>query len=388
MQLAYCFGLKHQAGARHLHRVVGFLIRAIAGGAAASIPLSQWFLLVMAFGSLFMAAGKRYAELQLAERTGAKIRKSLESYTSTYLRFVWTLSATAVVVCYGLWAFERDDGQGSAGSRCRWFRSPSRSCGTRSTSTAAWPASPRTSRCSDRVLQLLCLGLDRNRRCRGPPRLTRSPDVARLAGLAGPPVGRPFRLRHDRSGSASGWACRGDAVLFGWGAWQRRWIADDGLIVLRTVRNLLAGNGPVFNAGERVEANTSTVWTYLIYFGRLARLAGAAGVRGAGAGSGASVAGVALLMLGTGRLYAPSLRGRPRCLLPAGALVYIAIPPARDFATSGLENGLVLAYLGLLWWMMVCWSQACARSRAAAARRDARTRGPRRSSPPWPSSPG
>ena len=83
-------------------------IRAIAGGAAANIPLSQWFLLVMAFGSLFMAAGKRYAELQLAERTGAKIRKSLESYTSTYLRFVWTMSATAVVVCYGLWAFERD----------------------------------------------------------------------------------------------------------------------------------------------------------------------------------------------------------------------------------------------------------------------------------------
>ena len=51
------------------------------------------------------------------------------------------------------------------------------------------------------------------------------------------------------------------AVLFGWGSWQRRWIADDGLIVLRTVRNLLAGTGPVFNQGERVEANTSTAWT-------------------------------------------------------------------------------------------------------------------------------
>ncbi|PRC51555.1 hypothetical protein C6A85_63485, partial [Mycobacterium sp. ITM-2017-0098] len=44
--------------------------------------------------------------------------------------------------------------------------------------------------------------------------------------------------------------------------------------------------------------------------------------------------------------------------LPAGALVYIAVPPARDFATSGLENGLVLAYLGLLWWMMVVWGQS------------------------------
>ncbi|REQ53976.1 hypothetical protein DSJ35_17125, partial [Mycobacterium tuberculosis] len=147
------------------------------------------------------------------------------------------------------------------------------------------------------------------------------------------------------------------AVLFGWGSWQRRWIADDGLIVLRTVRNLLAGNGPVFNQGERVEANTSTAWTYLLYVGgwvggpmRLEYVALALAMV-------LSLLGMVLLMLGTGRLYAPSLRGRRAIMLPAGALVYIAVPPARDFATSGLESGLVLAYLGLLWWMMVCWSQ-------------------------------
>lgn len=113
MQLAYCFGLKHQAVLDISIVSSAYLLRAIAGGVAADIPLSQWFLLVMAFGSLFMVAGKRYAELQLAERTGAKIRKSLESYTSTYLRFVWTLSATAMVVCYSLFAFERDHGSGS-----------------------------------------------------------------------------------------------------------------------------------------------------------------------------------------------------------------------------------------------------------------------------------
>ena len=147
-------------------------------------------------------------------------------------------------------------------------------------------------------------------------------------------------------------------ALFGWGAWERRWIADDGLIVLRTVRNLLAGNGPVFNAGERVEANTSTIWTYLItlggWIGGPVRLEYVALVFALVL----SVAGMALAMLGAGRLYAPGLRGRRALLLPAGALVYIAVPPARDFATSGLENGLVMAYLGLLWWMMVCWSQA------------------------------
>lgn len=147
------------------------------------------------------------------------------------------------------------------------------------------------------------------------------------------------------------------AALFAWGAWQRRWIADDGLIVLRTVRNLLAGNGPVFNEGERVEANTSTAWTYLMYVGswvggpmRMEYVALALALA-------LSVLGVALLMLGAGRLYAPSLRGRRAIMLPAGALVYVALPPARDFATSGLESGLTLAYLGLLWWMMVCWSQ-------------------------------
>ena len=148
------------------------------------------------------------------------------------------------------------------------------------------------------------------------------------------------------------------AALFGWGAWERRWIADDGLIVLRTVRNLLAGNGPVFNAGERVEANTSTVWTYLVYLGALVggpvRMEYVALVLALVL----SVLGVVFAMLGAARLYAPSLRGRRALMLPAGALVYIAVPPARDFATSGLENGLVLAYLGLLWWMMVCWSQA------------------------------
>ena len=115
MQMVYCFGLKHQAVLDICIVSSAYLIRAIAGGAAAGIPLSQWFLLVMTFGSLFMVAGKRYAELQLAERTGAKIRKSLESYTPSYLRFVWTLSATAMVLCYGLWAFERD------GANASWY---------------------------------------------------------------------------------------------------------------------------------------------------------------------------------------------------------------------------------------------------------------------------
>ncbi|MGW6377392.1 flagellar motor control protein ZomB [Rhodococcus sp. NPDC055112] len=145
------------------------------------------------------------------------------------------------------------------------------------------------------------------------------------------------------------------AALFVWGGWERRWIADDGLIVLRTVRNLLAGNGPVFNAGERVETNTSTIWTYLVYaFSWLteARLEyvvlGIALVLSGGA--------IVLGMLGTGALWRGLGRGAGTLLLPAGTLAYIAVPPARDYATSGLESCLVIFWIALLWLLLVRWT--------------------------------
>ncbi|SFN16737.1 decaprenyl-phosphate phosphoribosyltransferase [Pseudonocardia ammonioxydans] len=106
VQLSYCLWLKHQPVLDICIVASGFLMRAIAGGVATEIPLSQWFLLVTGFGSLFMVAGKRYAEMRLAEETGAKIRKSLESYSASYLRYIWSLSATVMIMTYGLWAFE------------------------------------------------------------------------------------------------------------------------------------------------------------------------------------------------------------------------------------------------------------------------------------------
>jgi decaprenyl-phosphate phosphoribosyltransferase len=105
VQLGYCFGLKHQPVIDMCIVSSGFLLRTVAGGAAAKLYISPWFLLVTAFGALFMVAGKRYAEIILAEKTGAKIRKSLESYSASYLRFVWALSAAVVIMTYSQWAY-------------------------------------------------------------------------------------------------------------------------------------------------------------------------------------------------------------------------------------------------------------------------------------------
>ncbi|GAA1482330.1 hypothetical protein GCM10009624_27700 [Gordonia sinesedis] len=149
-------------------------------------------------------------------------------------------------------------------------------------------------------------------------------------------------------------------TFFAIGVWQRRWIADDGLIVLRTLRNLFAGNGPVFNAGERVEANTSTAWTYVLWFwawvtdGQLEYVALWVALV-------LSVSAIPIAMFGTARLLSTRLGGLTgdgyTLLLPLGSVIYIALPPARDFATSGLENGLCIFWAAVLWCLLIAWSR-------------------------------
>lgn len=182
-----------------------------------------------------------------------------------------------------------------------------------------------------------------------------TPEAASSTTAGVPPAGATRRT------SLAFWAGLGVAVaIFFAGAWQRRWIADDGLIVLRTVRNLVAGNGPVFNAGERVESNTSTMWTYLVYFTheivgyRLELVV-------LGLALTLSMVAVACAMLGARVMYqgtraAPA--GRAMLLLPFGVLIYIVLPPARDFASSGLETGLVLCWIGVMWLGLQRWARA------------------------------
>ena len=116
VQVAYCLGLKHEPVVELASVTSGFLLRAVAGGVAAGIPLSHWFLLTAGFGSLFVAAGKRYGEALRGQRTGCRVRQVVAAYSVSYLRFVWTLAATVVVATYAQWAFEVHGDTGSAWS--------------------------------------------------------------------------------------------------------------------------------------------------------------------------------------------------------------------------------------------------------------------------------
>ncbi|SDL88414.1 decaprenyl-phosphate phosphoribosyltransferase [Streptomyces wuyuanensis] len=106
MQVAYCVRLKHVLVVDLAVVTTGFLMRAMIGGVALSIPLSRWFLITTGFGALFMVAAKRYSEAVEMEGSDGATRALLTSYTTGYLRFVWQLAAGVAVLGYCLWALE------------------------------------------------------------------------------------------------------------------------------------------------------------------------------------------------------------------------------------------------------------------------------------------
>ena len=103
---SYCLGLKHLAVIELALVSSGFLLRAIAGGSAAALPISQWFLIVAAFGSLLLVAGKRLSELLTLTDGATSSRRILAEYTPSFLRLVIGIAAAVTCTAYGLWAFE------------------------------------------------------------------------------------------------------------------------------------------------------------------------------------------------------------------------------------------------------------------------------------------
>lgn len=113
LTLSYSAWLKHVAVVDLAAVAAGFVLRLIAGGLAVGVPISEWFLIVAAAGSFFMATGKRGAEsLELGDRASAH-RVSLGAYSSQYLLYLRALSSAVAVLGYCLWAFERADQMGA-----------------------------------------------------------------------------------------------------------------------------------------------------------------------------------------------------------------------------------------------------------------------------------
>lgn len=108
MTATYSLWLRRVVVADIVAIAAGFVLRAVAGGAATDVYLSRSFLLVTSLCAVYLVAGKRYAELVDAPARSLT-RSTLHSYSTGSLRTLLAVSAVFASAAYAMWAFTRPE---------------------------------------------------------------------------------------------------------------------------------------------------------------------------------------------------------------------------------------------------------------------------------------
>ncbi|MBY0551753.1 MAG: decaprenyl-phosphate phosphoribosyltransferase [Candidatus Obscuribacterales bacterium] len=88
----------------------GFVLRAVAGGAAVYVPISAWFLICTSLGSLFLALEKRRQELVVLDQLAQSHRATLAHYTPEMLNRIEGLILPSLLTCYAIYSFQSVNG--------------------------------------------------------------------------------------------------------------------------------------------------------------------------------------------------------------------------------------------------------------------------------------
>ena len=105
LQIAYSLGLKNIAIIDILIIAAGFIIRIYAGAFVIDAHLSVWFLLCVISVALFLASGKRRAELNILKFSTGVTRKSLTKYRRELLNSYVTMFGNAAWMSWALFTF-------------------------------------------------------------------------------------------------------------------------------------------------------------------------------------------------------------------------------------------------------------------------------------------
>ncbi len=105
LQTLYSLGLKNIAIIDIVIIATGFVIRVYAGAFAVNAHLSVWFLLCVISVALFLASGKRRAELNLIGEENPVTRKSLGDYKRELLNSYVTMFGNASWMSWALFTF-------------------------------------------------------------------------------------------------------------------------------------------------------------------------------------------------------------------------------------------------------------------------------------------
>ena len=109
INVAYSLGAKKIVLVDVLAVASGYVIRVAIGAAAIGVVPSPWLYATTAAGALFIALGRRYAEVRLAGDQAPNQRSVLSQYEGPFIGQLLTIAATASWLSYTLYAVEADN---------------------------------------------------------------------------------------------------------------------------------------------------------------------------------------------------------------------------------------------------------------------------------------
>lgn len=108
LMVFYTFVLKHEVILDVFVIAAGFVLRALGGAVAISVPISSWLIVCTSLLSLFLALCKRRAEITSLDNGGADHREALKEYSEEYIDQMISVVTSATVVSYTFYAFQSD----------------------------------------------------------------------------------------------------------------------------------------------------------------------------------------------------------------------------------------------------------------------------------------
>ena len=108
INLSYSLGLKKIAILDLIIVATGFVLRVLAGGFVADVPVSQWLVIMIYLLALFLVLAKRRDDILEYESSGVLLRKNILNYNLEFVHSVLTMLSAIIIVSYIMYTISDD----------------------------------------------------------------------------------------------------------------------------------------------------------------------------------------------------------------------------------------------------------------------------------------
>ncbi|MCA6078771.1 decaprenyl-phosphate phosphoribosyltransferase [Fulvivirga sedimenti] len=108
LNLSYSLGLKKISILDLIIVATGFVLRVLAGGFVAEVPVSHWLIVMIYLLALFLVLAKRRDDILEYQQSGVMLRKNIQNYNLEFIHSILTLLSAVITVSYIMYTISDD----------------------------------------------------------------------------------------------------------------------------------------------------------------------------------------------------------------------------------------------------------------------------------------